>query len=117
MADLYATMSVSVLCSKSEGLPNVILESMAAGVPVVGARVGGIPEIVDHEETGLLVDSRKPERFAEAVDALLKDPQKRSEMAAKGRKRVRESFSIEAMAKKYRALYNELLVRSAGGGG
>ena len=64
---------MSVLPSLSEGLSNVLLESMAAGVPVVATRVGGTPEAVEHGETGLLVPPSDPQGLATAMARLLTD--------------------------------------------
>src|SRR5262249_53958707 len=71
VAGLLTEMSVSVLPSLSEGLSNVLLESMAAGVPVVATRVGGTPEAVEHGETGLLVPPADPQGLATAIARLL----------------------------------------------
>ena len=114
--DLYALMSVSVLCSKIEGCPNVILESMAAGKPVVAAAVGGIPELVRDRETGLLVDSRSASDFADAIEWALDHPDESGAIAARGAQSVRTQFTVDAMVASYRALYAELLVRAMQGG-
>ena len=67
MPEIYAVMSVAVLCSKNEGFPNVLMEAMAAGVPIVASQVGGIPELVQHDETGILVSTRAPADYAAAI--------------------------------------------------
>ncbi len=113
VADLYAIMSVMVLCSKSEGFPNAVLEAMAARRPVVAAKVGGIPELVDHERTGLLVDSRRASDFAEAIDRLLTNQDQAAATGAAAGDAVRREFSMASMVDQHRTLYLELLARQS----
>ena len=112
IADLYKVMSVSVLCSEVEGFPNAVIESMAAGRPVVAAAVGGIPEIVDDGVTGKLVQSRSPADFASAIEWVLDHADESAAMAARAGEHVRTTLSLDRMASAYRALYREMLVRS-----
>jgi len=100
----YPLMDISTLTSLSEGLSITILESMAFGLPVVATRVGGNPELVRHEETGLLVPPQNPPAFAEAVGNLLKDPSRCRIMGSNAREVVR-SFDIESVADQYSGLY------------
>ena len=69
MAGLYASADLLLLTSRTEATPGVLIEAGMAGLPVVAARVGAVPEIVDNEVTGLLVDSDRPADFAAAVEA------------------------------------------------
>lgn len=109
MADLYALMDVSVLCSKVEGFPNAIMESMAAGKPVVAAAVGGIGEIVRDGDTGRLVSSRNPTEWANAIDAVLNDKDSSHAMGSRAATYVRHELTVEQMIENYRRLYAELL--------
>jgi glycosyltransferase involved in cell wall biosynthesis len=109
LPDLYALMDVSVLCSKVEGFPNVVIESMAAGTPVVATDVGGIPEIVQHGVTGRLVTSRNPEDLAAEIDWVLSHPDDSRAMAQRAARWVSTELSMEKMVEGYRALYAELL--------
>ena len=111
VADLLREVSVSVLPSLSEGLSNVLLESMAAGVPVVTTPVGGSPEAVVDGETGFLVPTRNPGALARAIDPLLADAGLARRIGQAGRRRIVEHFSLDGMARATERLYRSLLVR------
>jgi glycogen synthase len=126
LAALYSHASLFVCPSVYEPFGIVNLEAMACGTPVVAAEVGGIPEAVAHEKTGLLVpfapvgdgdaEPADPERYAadlaDAVNALLRFPQRREEMGRAARKRVEERFSWKRIAEETVAYYGELAGRS-----
>jgi L-malate glycosyltransferase len=107
--DLLAETAISVLPSLSEGLPNTVLESMAAGVPVVATRVGGIPEVIEDGTSGLLVPPRDTATLVRAIDTLLEDPDLARRIGEAGRRRVAERFSLEVMARDTERLYTDLL--------
>ena len=104
-------VAVSVLPSLSEGLSNVLLESMAARVPVVATRVGAASEVVEEGVTGLLVPSRNAEALARATSRLLEDRELATRLGRAGRARVVERFSIQDMVKHTEQLYQGLLRR------
>lgn len=106
---ILPNLTVSVLSSTSEGLSNVILESMAAGMPVVATRVGGNPELVINGTTGYLVPPADSKALAEAILALLKNPAKARSMGVAGKKLVEKKFTVEAMVKSYEDLYQSLM--------
>jgi glycosyltransferase involved in cell wall biosynthesis len=107
--DLLALSDVVVLPSvAAEGLPIVILEALALGKPVVATRVGGIPEVIQDGETGLLVPAGDPQALADAVSSLLADPARAAVMAARGREAVRARFSANGMVRQVERLYLEL---------
>ncbi|MDP8237002.1 MAG: glycosyltransferase family 4 protein [Candidatus Erginobacter occultus] len=93
--------------SDYEGFGIVLLEAAAAGKPVIAGRSGGIPEAVADGESGLLVDPSSPEETAEAVVSLLKDPKRARRMGEAGKRRVEESFSVEAMADRLEPILGE----------
>jgi glycosyltransferase involved in cell wall biosynthesis len=108
LEDDIKTAAIFVYVSYSEGLGSAVLLAMSAGVPVVAARVGGLPEIIHHEQNGLLVDAR-PDAVAAAVNRLRADPALAKRLAARGRETVAEMFSIEKMVRGTLAVYRRLL--------
>jgi glycosyltransferase involved in cell wall biosynthesis len=101
--------SLLVLSSKTEALPNVVLEAMAAGLPVVATRVGGVPELVVPGRTGWLVDPGDPPGLAAALSRVLADPDGRRALGREGRARACREFSLEAMAHRYESVLARLL--------
>ena len=104
-------VQVSVLPSLSEALSNTLLESMAAGVPVVATRVGGNPEVVEHGVTGFLVPSREPEALSATIGRLLEQPSLAQAMGRAGRQRVHEHFSLDRLTEETEGLYIRLLMK------
>jgi len=107
--ELLSETAVSVLPSLSEGLSNSLLESMASGVPVVATRVGGNPEVVEHEVTGLLVPLRDSAALAAAVGRVLDDKDLAASFAQAGIRRVAELFSMERSVRETEHLYQRLV--------
>jgi len=107
---VLASLDVSVLPSASESLSNVILESMAAGVPVVATDVGGNPELVS-EKTGILVKVKDADALADGMERLLQDPAARRQMGRDARVFARANFTTQQMRARHEELYHELLER------
>ena len=105
VADLLHILDVFALSSKEEGLGITLLEAMASGVPVVATSVGGIPEIVEHGVTGVLVPPGDGAVLADAIEWVLSHPEATRPMVAAARRRVEESFSLKRMIAEYEALY------------
>lgn len=106
---ILADTDVFVLASLWEGMPNVVLEAMASAVPVVATDVHGTAELVVDQETGLLVPPGEPAPLAEALLGLLESPERAAAMGRRGRQRVEEHFSMEAMVRRNEELYRRLL--------
>jgi glycosyltransferase involved in cell wall biosynthesis len=92
-----------------EGLPNVLLEAMASGVPVVTSDSIGVREVVDPDRTGFLFDCHDPEDLVRKLGILLNDDERRQAVIARARDRVVASFSLDAMARRYEAFYRNVL--------
>jgi glycosyltransferase involved in cell wall biosynthesis len=103
-----AGLDICVLCSRSEGMPNVILEYMASGRPVVATAVGGVPEMVRDGVDGLLVPPGDAGRLADAWRRLLDDPALAARLAAAARARVRERYSKERTVERFERFYTGL---------
>lgn len=114
--DLLSEIAISVLPTLSEGLSNTILESMAAGVPVVATAVGGNPEAVEHGVTGLLVPPRDSRQLAGAIASLLENPDLARTLGEAARRRVAERFSLDVMVRRTESLYEQLLEEALRGG-
>ena len=102
---IMASMDISVLPSTSESLPNAVLESMAASLPVVATEVGGIPELVREGETGFLIPPNDEDRLANALRALVMHPRLRTQFGKRARSLARDTFSMDAIAQQYEQLY------------
>jgi glycosyltransferase involved in cell wall biosynthesis len=107
--EILTEVAVSVLPSLSEGLSNVLLESMAAEVPVVATRVGGTEEAVEDGLTGFVVPPRDARALATAIHRVLDDPALAGRFGRAGRLRVVRQFSMEAAVRDTEELYRQLL--------
>jgi len=107
--DVLGCLDVFVMSSVMEGLCTSALDAQAAGVPVVASAVGGLVEAVADGETGILVPPRDPAALAAATARVLLDGGLRSRLGAAGRTRVREGFSVKAMVKGTRAVYERMV--------
>jgi glycosyltransferase involved in cell wall biosynthesis len=108
VADILRDVDLVVHPSLSEGLSNVILEAMAAALPVVATRVGGTPELVRDGATGLLVPPGNASDLAQAIARLLDDPALARGFGDTGRQRIIQEFSIDRMLRQTEALYWKL---------
>jgi len=104
---LLATASGLTLPSLEDNCPMVVLEAMAAGIPVVAARVGGVPDLVRHEETGLLFDPLDSPAIASATEKLLTAPAQ--ERAVRAREEAWARFHPETIARQHVEIYDEVL--------
>jgi glycosyltransferase involved in cell wall biosynthesis len=107
--DLLGAMDIFVLPSHSEGVSLAVLEAMAAGLPVIVSEVGGLPEIVRHEENGLLIPPKDPEALAKSLAQLLDSPDLAKRLGAKAREHIQEKYSLEQMSRAVNEAYDELV--------
>ena len=105
--EIMPLFDMLVLPSLNEGMGRVLVEAMASGKPVVASRVGGIPDLVRHAETGYLVPPADEKALANGIKKLLDDPAKAKQMGLRGREYCRQ-FSLETMIAKLDALYTNL---------
>jgi glycosyltransferase involved in cell wall biosynthesis len=97
IAGFYRNSSIVVVPSLSpDNLPTVCIEAMAAGKPIIASRIGGLPELIDDEKTGLLVPPEDPEALAKSIERLLSDPRLMQKMGEAGRRKAEKEFSAAA---------------------
>ena len=108
-ARLLPAFDLIVITSWSEGTPMVLLEAMAAGVPVVTTSVGGIPEVVTSREAHLC-DAGEAGQIGEAIDDVLADPLAAQRRAASARRRLLSDFAVDPWADRHRSIYSSLLI-------
>jgi L-malate glycosyltransferase len=105
--DLLCVFDLFALPSFTEGISITLLEAMAAGLPVVASDVGGNPEIVENDRTGLLIPVNNVSAWVHGIKMLIEDRQKREAFSVVGRTRVRQKFSLEAMLEGYGGIYGK----------
>src|SRR5204863_7072488 len=98
---LLGTADAFVLPSLSEAFPNAAIEAMAAGLPVVASRVGGLPDLVDEGRTGVLVPPSDPRALADALTALIADPEAATALGRAAHDEVRARYSFDRMVRSF----------------
>jgi len=107
--DILGLLDLFVLPSLSEGIPLVLLEALALSRPVVATNVGGIPEVVEHGRSGVLVPAGRPDELARGCLTVMDNPALAQRLGQAGRTRVEEAFSADAMAEKVAQIYRTLV--------
>jgi sugar transferase (PEP-CTERM/EpsH1 system associated) len=110
-------MDVFALTSRSEGMPQAVLEASVSELPVVASRVGGLPEVVDHGISGILFEPGDDVALANTLLDLLADPVRRRQLGAAARARVEKKFSVARMASEYHRDFLDLLRKHRSNGG
>lgn len=105
----YQSASIFVLPSYYEGIPNVILEAMACGLPVVATRAGGIPEVVTNGKNGFLVSPKNPEEISQAILGLLDDERLRKDMGEASRKEMERHYSWDVISENALLCYKSIM--------
>jgi sugar transferase (PEP-CTERM/EpsH1 system associated) len=111
IADILRGLDIFAMSSIAEGTPGSALEAMASGLPVVGTRVGGIPEVIADGVTGLLVPASDPAAMAQALERYARSPAMTREHGAAGRERVQRHYNMNAMVAGYQSMYDTLCER------
>lgn len=109
MPAIYSLMDIFILPSLTEGLPMVLLEAMASETPVVATKVGAVPKVVEHDNSGLLIPKGDVNALTKAIIDLLANPQKAHFLAKNAYEKVRTEFSSQKMAERYAEVYKEVL--------
>jgi glycosyltransferase involved in cell wall biosynthesis len=111
---LVGAADLAILTSLSEGVPLSLIEAMAAELPVVATKVGGVPEVVVDGQTGLLASAGDDATLADLVLELAADPARRDRLGREGRERAYAVFSEDRMVAEYDRVYRELVGRPVG---
>ena len=101
--------SVVVVPSRMESLPTTIKEAFYLNIPVVGSNVGGIPELIIDNKTGLLIPSENPDKLADAVNELLSNTEKAKKLANNGMDFVKKNMTWDIILPKYIQFYEDLI--------
>jgi len=107
--DLLSICDIFVLPSLSEGMPLALLEAMAAGLPAVATRVGGVTEVLEDRKTGLLVPSGDSDALADTIMTLLANPSLAKELGEAARRIAETRFALPGMVGAYEGIYSELI--------
>jgi glycosyltransferase involved in cell wall biosynthesis len=108
LANIYSTAVVTVVPSKMETLSYVTMESLACGTPVVAYRVGGIPDLIDHQTNGYLANPGEIKDLARGIESIVTSPKIIAEYSKSGRAKIIKHFSMDNIAKKYLDLYRQM---------
>lgn len=108
-SSLLAVPSITSATGDSEGLPMVVVEAQATGLPVVASRHGGIPEAISHGETGFLVPERNWQDLAQQVQSLLQNPVSWQDISEKGRQQTLNKFNLHKQTQLLEAIYHTVL--------
>jgi glycosyltransferase involved in cell wall biosynthesis len=109
LKEFFETATFAVLPTLEDNCPMVVIEAMAAGVPVLASKVGGVPDLIEPETTGLFCDPLKPDSFAAGVDRLLDENGLRQRLAVAAKIVARSRFHPEVIARRHVAIYLEIL--------
>jgi len=109
ITSIYKSLDLVILPSLSEGMPNVALEGMLFGKPVIGTKVGGIPEVIIDQRTGMIVPAADPDSLSWAILELLKDKNKMRTFSDNSQKYVLENFSLKKRVSSIVEFYRELI--------
>jgi glycosyltransferase involved in cell wall biosynthesis len=114
MSEVYDSADVVVQSSFTEGMPNVILESLMMQTPVIATDVGGTGEIIEHGVTGYLITPRSEQQLVNGILDFLQNESSHNEMARRGRNAVMENFNHDARVRRFAHLYSSLASNSIG---
>jgi glycosyltransferase involved in cell wall biosynthesis len=109
LANVYASFDLFVLPSLFEAMPMAVLEAMAAGKPVIASRIGGVPRMLSHQESGILVEPGDVRGLTDALAQLLQQPKLASQLGRRALDEVRSRFSSDVMASGYLRVYQKAL--------
>ena len=111
--NILPSCDILLIPSYTEGIPNVLLEGLSAGVAVVGTRVGGIPDLITDGSNGFLVQPGDVQAMADRIELLVKDDQLRFSFRQAGRSLIEKDYSFDLQAERYRAVFRDIFERAS----
>lgn len=108
LSQIYAAVDVFVAPSIQDNLPNTVLEAIACGTPAVAFNVGGVPDMIEHQQNGYLVQPFDIEDLAQGIAWVLENPQRHQKLCDRAREKAEREFSLEIQARRYMSLYSQL---------
>jgi glycosyltransferase involved in cell wall biosynthesis len=109
LALTYSCADLFVLPSTEDNLPNVIVEAFACGVPCIGFNIGGLPDLIEHQENGYLAKPFEVEDLAKGMAWILEDKERQQKLSYRAREKVEQQFALDISARRYSSLYSKLL--------
>jgi glycosyltransferase involved in cell wall biosynthesis len=109
LALAYSAADVFVAPSMQDNLPNTVLEAIACGTPCVAFKVGGMPDVIEHQQNGYLAQPYSIEDLAQGIAWILKDRDRLQKLSYSAREKAEREFTLEQYARKYKSLFNEIL--------
>jgi glycosyltransferase involved in cell wall biosynthesis len=109
LKEFFKAASFLVLPTLEDNCPMVVLEAMAAGVPVLASNVGGVPDLIEHEKTGLFCDPQRPESFRAGVARLLGEPELGRQLVANAKTEAQRRFHPQVIARRHLEIYREVI--------
>lgn len=112
LAQVYAAADVFVAPSIQDNLPNTVMEAIACGTPCVAFKIGGMPDMIEHQQNGYLAQSFEVEDLARGIVWVLENKERHQKLCDRAREKVEQEFTLELQARRYASLYNSILEKS-----
>ncbi len=113
LALVYAAADVFVAPSIQDNLPNTVMEAIACGTPCVGFNIGGMPDMIEHQQNGYLAKPYEIEDLAQGIAWVLENPERHQKLSRRAREKTEQEFTLELQARRYLSLFTEILKSSA----
>jgi glycosyltransferase involved in cell wall biosynthesis len=113
LALVYSAADIFAAPSTQDNLPNTVLEALACGTPCVAFQIGGIPDMVEHQQNGYLAKPYEPEDFANGLSWILENQETYQKLCARAREKIEQEFNLKLQANRYLSLYDDILSEKA----
>jgi glycosyltransferase involved in cell wall biosynthesis len=113
LALVYSAADIFAAPSMQDNLPNTVLEALACGTPCVAFQVGGLPDMIEHQQNGYLAKPFEPEDFANGITWILENQETYQKLCARAREKIEQEFTLKRQAHRYLSLYDDILSERA----